>query len=104
MSFFSFFASLSPPPSLSGESWSAPFLSTSFSLVPSRLLDSSSSSAPSLRSSLARSAIVAHRRICLQICRCSHRVVLFSAPPPAVNSSPIVASLSRSAVQICRCS
>ncbi|XLR07114.1 hypothetical protein S83_035052 [Arachis hypogaea] len=82
----------------------------------SRLLESSSSSAPSSHFSSARSSIVADRRIPIQICRFSHHVVLFSTPPPVVTSSPvstavfqlsrfspsvkIVASPSRSTVRI----
>ncbi|XLR11619.1 hypothetical protein S83_039557, partial [Arachis hypogaea] len=108
------------PPSLSGESCLALFLSAPFSSVPSRLLESSSLFAPSPCSSSTRSSIVADRRIPVQIFRCSHRIVLFSAPPPVVTSSPltttvfqlsrfslsvkIVASPSRSAVRIRRCS
>ncbi|KAL4293870.1 hypothetical protein HN873_063580 [Arachis hypogaea] len=36
-----------------------------------------------------------HRRIPVQICRCSHRVVLFSTPPPVVTSSPVTTAVFR---------
>ncbi|XLR35167.1 hypothetical protein S83_063067, partial [Arachis hypogaea] len=62
---------------------------------PSCLLESSSSSTPSPRSSCAHSSIVADRRIPVQICRCSHRVVLFSTPPPVVTSSPVTTAVFR---------
>ncbi|XP_052117325.1 uncharacterized protein LOC127747460 [Arachis duranensis] len=87
--------SLSPPPSLSGESWSAPFLLATFSSVPSCLLESSSSSASSPHSSSTRLAIIADRRIPVQICRCLHRVVLFSAPSLVVTSSPVTTAVFR---------